>query len=248
MSSKHRAGERPSAPHVALLAAIAAAILVVGYLLILGPLGPSPTAASENVPTDNAPATAERAAQGVERLVVYGHSMPSGGGASDVALSYPEVAAAVLGMELVNRSQGGSSAVVAANLMAAAPTAGPQDTVVIHTGMNDIFRRGDEAVVQGREGIERLLSGTSRAAQRVLVLECQPHSWLDTPPQRDLQSAYDAWNAMLLDEATIWPKVEVLDTCATWDPMVSTTPPHYHPNDAGHALIAAELAALLQGS
>jgi lysophospholipase L1-like esterase len=185
---------------------------------------------------------------GLDRLVVYGHSMPSGGGASDAAHGYAVLTARSTGLKLINRSEGGTIASTAANTMDTFPAALPEDVVVIHTGMNDIFRQGDEAVDVGREAIQRLLEGTADADRRVVVLECQPASWLDTPPGVDLQAAYDAWNEMLTEEAAAWDDVDVLDTCATWDPEEYTDPHKYHPNDDGHALIAAELDALLRRS
>jgi lysophospholipase L1-like esterase len=120
--------------------------------------------------------------------------------------------------------------------------------VLIHTGMNDIFREGEGAVEVGREAIQRILYATARAKQRVIVLECQPADWMDTPPAQDLQAAYDAWNTMLREEAGGQPGVGVLDTCESWDPTLYTDSPQYHPNDDGHALIAEELNELLRSS
>jgi hypothetical protein len=69
---------------------------------------------------------------------------------------------------------------------------------------------------------------------------------LDTPPAVELQAPYDAWNAMLREEAAAVPGVKVLETCAEWDPESYTDPPKYHPNDDGHALLADELVELLR--
>ena len=229
---------------------VTAAILfaMVGCFVALWPSGPPASAASQTTRPSDEPSKAEPPLRDFDRLVVYGHSMPEGGGASDEMHGYAVLTAEATGLELVNRAEGGTVASTAANTMAASPSAGPRDAVVIHTGMNDIFRRGDDAVAQGREAIQQLLAGTADAGRRVLILECQPSSWLDTPPHRDLQAPYDAWNAMLVEEAGAWPDVDVLDTCARWDPLQYTDPPKYHPSDEGHALIAAELDALLRQS
>jgi lysophospholipase L1-like esterase len=228
----------------------AAAILfvMVGCFVALWPSGPLASAASGTTRSATGPDVAPLPLRGFDQLIVYGHSMPAGGGASDTDHGYAELAAEATGLELVNYAEGGSAASTAAATMAAAPVAGPRDVVVIHTGMNDIFRRGEEAVTEGRESIQQLLAGTAEAGRRVLVLECQPSSWLDTPPHRDLQAPYDAWNAMLVQEAGAWPDVDVLDTCARWEPLQFTDPPKYHPNDEGHALIAQELDTLLRES
>jgi lysophospholipase L1-like esterase len=246
MSKKHRAPRRrPSAGAVALTTTVALSFaLVVGYFLVLWPSGAQPSAASEPSAARHEPA-APKPLRGLQRLVIFGHSMPEGGGASDVAHGYAELTAEATGLQLVNLSEGGTVASTAANTMASSAAVGPHDAVVIHTGMNDIFRRRDDAADLGREAIERLLAGTAEAKHRVLVLECQPDSWLDTPPAVDLQAAYDAWNQMIREEAVAWPGVELLDTCAEWDPKQFTDPPKYHPNDEGHALIAAALTALL---
>jgi lysophospholipase L1-like esterase len=249
MSSKHRAPQRRGVPRwaVALTAVVASATLVACFVTFW-PSGSQPSAASEPVGAAHHATEVTSVLPGLKRLVVYGHSMPAGGGASQVSLGYAQLTADATGLQLLNRSEGGTSALRAANHMAEFPSARPGDVVVIHTGMNDIFRKGDAAAEIGREGIERMLSSSSHAGRRVLVLECQPSNWLDTPPHRDLQTAYDAWNAMIREEAEVWPDVDVLDTCATWDAVRYTNPPQYHPDDEGHALIAEQLTALLVGS
>lgn len=241
MSSKHRAERRPR-PHLYLVLAAAAVFAVVGGAVLLWPPGPEPTAAGNPVGAPDTPLT------DFDRIVFYGHSMPTGGGASDPTLGYAEVAAESSGLQLLNRAEGGTMSGTAADAMAAFPKAGPRDVVVIHTGMNDIFRRGDDAVLKGRESVRQMLAGTVGAKQRILILECQPASWLDTPPAIDLQAPYEAWNEMLREEAAASSGVEVLDTCAEWDPEVYTDTPKYHPNDDGHALIAEEIVAALRDS
>ena len=241
MSSKHRAERRPR-PHLYLVLAAAAVFAVVGSAVLLWPPGPEPTAAGNQVAALETPLT------DFDRIVFYGHSMPTGGGASDPSLGYAEVAAEATGLQLLNRAEGHTVSRTAADAMAAFPKAGPRDVVVIHTGMNDIFRRGAAAAVKGRESVRQLLSGTVGAKQRIVILECQPASWLGTPPAVDLQAPYEAWNQMLREEAAASPGVQVLDTCAEWDPEVYTDAPKYHPNDDGHALIAEELVAALRDS
>lgn len=229
--------------------AIAISVLAGAALLALRQAAPSSSAATVSAPVSSEESPEpELLVPGVERLVVYGHSMPEGGGASDPSLGYPAVAAETLGLELVNRAVGGSGAANATLTMESSPAAGPEDAVVLHTGMNDVFRRGASAVGRGRQAILSFLAGTADAGRRVIVLECQPGSWRHTPPGRNLQRAYEAWNAMLREEAAAAPGVEVLDTCATWNPRQFTNVQRYHPDDAGHARMAAELAALLARS
>lgn len=170
---------------------------------------------------------------GLERLVVYGHSMPTGVGASDLALGYAEVAAEVTRLQLLNRAEGRTSAGAAARAMATFFKAGPEDAVVIHTGMNDILRRGDAAAAMGRKAIGAMLARTQGAGRTVLLLECQPPSWHDTPARRELQPAYETWNAMLRSEARRAPHVEVLDTCSTWVPEQFHDAGEFHPDDTG---------------
>jgi lysophospholipase L1-like esterase len=222
---------------------------LVGGSVALSQVDAPPSAASGAVSvTPERAELAEVSVPGLKRLVVYGHSMPEGGGASDVSLSYAVLAAEATGSRLVNRAEGGASAAMSSWIMAQSRPAGPHDAVIIHTGMNDIFRRGDDAVTQGRRAVRHLLANSADAGRRVVILECQPASWMDTPPQEHLQPAYKAWNEMLLEEAARWPDVGILDTCESWDPSVYTDVPRYHPNDEGHALIAADLVAMLAGS
>ena len=228
--------------------AVAFSLAVLGVLLVLRPADSSRAATQAvTISSDSRPA-ARSSVPGVERLVVYGHSMPKGGGASDVSLGYPVLAADSLGLTLVNRAVGGSGAANATKVMTAARPATGRDAVVLHTGMNDVFRRGDAAVGRGRQAIRSFLAGTADAAQRVIILECQPGSWNYTPQGENLQTAYEAWNAMLREEAEAARGVAVLDTCETWDTREFTNVRRYHPNDAGHARMAEALAALLSRS
>ena len=243
MSNDRAARQRLSNGAVALTMTVALSFaLAVGYFLLIWPSGQQPSAASETIAAED---VAPKPLRGLQRIVVFGHSMPEGGGASDASLGYAEVSAEATGLLLVNLSEGGTVASTAANTLDTTPAVGMHDAVVIHTGMNDIFRRGDDAAALGRDAVERLLAGTVDAKRQVLVLECQPDSWLDTPPAVDRQAAYDAWNAMLVEEAAELGDVKVLDTCSDWDPTQFTDTPKYHPNDEGHALIAAAITDLL---
>jgi lysophospholipase L1-like esterase len=247
MSSKHRL-ERRRSPRVLWFLVGALFSAVVGSTFAIWTPGTASPAASKTVLSPEEFVGAQTSLPGLQRLVVYGHSMPTGGGASDETLGYTWLAAEETGLELVNRAEGHTTAATAADVMAAAPSAGPTDVVLIHTGMNDIFRRGDRAAVTGRAAIERLLEGAAEARRRVVVLECQPATWEGTPPHRDMQPAYEAWNAMVRGVAAAHDGVELLDTCEGWDPERYTDAPKYHPNDAGHALLAEELVALLRGA
>ncbi len=247
-TGKHAAVVGPWPSLRQLVWTVAAALWVVGCLVALRETAPAASAASGavTVSSDSSP-VARVTVAGLERLVVYGHSMPAGGGASRASLSYATRAAEESGLVLVNRAVGGSSAAAAARSMAAARPATWRDAVVIHTGMNDIFRHGAGAVRHGRESIRQLLEGTSEARRRTVVLECQPASWRITPPAHNLQAAYEAWNRMLRQEASRWPDVGVLDTCESWDPTQFLDRREYHPNDRGHELIADALVGALAG-
>jgi lysophospholipase L1-like esterase len=227
---------------------VAATLVTVGAATAVAHHAPpgAPAVAGEAMAVSaNRTQASALAAAGVTRLVVYGHSMPAGGGASDPSRKYAVLTADALGLRLVDRAVGGTGAANATKTMQAARPAGPHDAVVLHTGMNDIFRRGVDAVAHGRQAVRHFLAGTADAGRRVVVLECQPISWQDTPPHRNLQPAYEAWNAMLREEAAAWRDVAVLDTCERWDARRFEDPGKYHPNDDGHARIARALAALL---
>src|SRR5688572_828958 len=103
MSSKHRAPRRTQ-PRLLLVLTAAFVIVVAGAAVMLWPPGPEPTAAGEQV--DASGVTEVVPLPDVDRIVFYGHSMPTGGGASDPALGYAEVAAEATGLQLLNRAEG----------------------------------------------------------------------------------------------------------------------------------------------
>lgn len=192
------------------------------------------------------PARSKASVPGIERLVVYGHSIPAGRGASDEQQKgYPTLAARTTGLELVNWADGRTVAAAALRAVTASDSAGPGDAVVVHTGLNDIFRWGHDAVAGGRETIRKILRRTSAAGRRVLVLDCQPAAWPEKAPGKDVQAAYEEWNSMLLEEASTWPDVEVLETCKTWDTQRFTDDSGFHPNDKGHKRLAKRLVDVL---
>jgi lysophospholipase L1-like esterase len=242
---KHAAPRRrPRARALALTVVAGASVL--GLLVTLRALMPPPSTASQaQIVSSTRTPGVQQPPPRLERLVVYGHSMAAGGGASDPSRGYAARTADAIGVTLLNRAEGGTIAAAAARSLAESPGVGPQDAVVIHTGMNDVLRRGDKAVSWGRAEIRRLLDGTADAGRRVVVLECQPASWRATPARRDRQAVYEAWNRMLRDEVVDEPGVAVLDTCESWNAQRYTDDSRYHPNDAGHALIAAQLVGLL---
>jgi lysophospholipase L1-like esterase len=230
--------------------AVTVAVLVAAGAVLLAvrqDTSPRATAAAISAPGagDTVP---QLSVPGITRLLVYGHSMPLGGGATDPSLAYPVLAAEQLGLRLVNRAVGASGAANATKTMEAARPARSRDAVVLHTGMNDVFRRGDAAVGRGRQAVRSFLAGTEGAGLRVIVTECQPGAWEYTPKGLNLQPAYEAWNAMLREEAAASGNVGVLDTCETWNTGRFTEVERFHPNDVGHARMAAELAALLADS
>jgi lysophospholipase L1-like esterase len=195
------------------------------------------------------PARSDASVPGIGRLVVYGHSIPAGRGASDEQeKGYPPLAAETTGLELVNWAEGRTVAAAALRAATASDSTGPGDAVVIHTGLNDIFRWGHDAVRRGRETIREILRRTSAAGRRVLVLDCQPAAWPEKAPGDDVQTAYEEWNSMLLDEAATWPDVEVLETCQTWDTQRFTDDSGFHPNDEGHKRLAKRLVDVLTKS
>jgi lysophospholipase L1-like esterase len=195
------------------------------------------------------PARSKVSVPGIERLVVYGHSIPAGRGASDEQQKgYPALAAQAMGLELENWAEGRTVAAAALRAAVASGPTGPGDAVVIHTGLNDIFRWGLDASARGRETIREILWGTAAAGRRVLVLDCQPAVWPEKAPGEDVQAAYEEWNSMLLEEAAAWPDVEVLETCETWDTQRFTDDSGFHPNDEGHKRLAKRLVDVLTKS
>jgi lysophospholipase L1-like esterase len=241
-----RLGERPgpSGRHYLRPRAIPASMMAIVCVVALG------VAVSTALSAHPAhPARSDASVPGIGRLVVYGHSIPAGRGASDEQeKGYPTLAAETTGLELVNWAEGRTVAAAALRAATASDSTGPGDAVVIHTGLNDIFRWGHDAVRRGRETIREILRRTSAAGRRVLVLDCQPAAWPEKAPGDDVQTAYEEWNSMLLDEAATWPDVEVLETCQTWDTQRFTDDSGFHPNDEGHKRLAKRLVDVLTKS
>ena len=241
MSSRLGEHPGPSGRHAPSLRGILASMIAIVCVEALGVA--VSTALSEH------PARSRASVPGIERLVVYGHSIPAGRGASDEQeKGYPTLAAEATGLELVNWAKGRTVAAAALRAVTASAPTGPGDAVVIHTGLNDIFRWGHDAVAKGRETIRGILRRTAAAGRRVLVLDCQPAVWPDKAPGEDVQTAYEEWNSMLLEEAAAWSDVEVLETCETWDTGRFTDDSGFHPNDMGHKRLAKRLVDVLTKS
>ena len=229
-----------------LLGSGALAVAVVGGAVVLGQASAPPSSAgvkAVTVSSDDGPES-RPSPPALERLVVYGHSMPAGGGASADSRGTPCWPPTSSGSSW-STTPTGQRLDHAALTLGRARRPDARDAVVLHTGLNDIFRRGEAAVDRGRLAIRRFLAGTAGAGRRVIFPECQPGWWQHTPAGRNLQPAYDAWNDMIREEAAAAPRVDVVDVCETWDPRRFASFPDFHPNDEGHARMAAALVAVL---
>ncbi|SDJ01137.1 Lysophospholipase L1 [Frankineae bacterium MT45] len=183
------------------------------------------------------------------RLVAFGHSYVVGVGASSLSRSWPVIAAAGACRALVNYAHSGDRvAQTEAIVDQQAPTLLPSDVVAIQIGINDVRSTGPDPVAvadyQARLGsILRTLKG-----HRVLLVEADPlpvtptmAAWANGSPAT--LASYNKAMEAAAAQADTSPAAQVtlVRAPASWNPAADIAADQLHPNDAGHALIAASV-------
>jgi lysophospholipase L1-like esterase len=164
-------------------------------------------------------------------LFVYGHSM-----AADTAVPAPwsHFVAAELGLPLVNRAMGGDIArqtALRAGVHRGRPGTG--DLVLVHTGLNDVMRYGNDPALPARYGatLRTIADRLGSAGATVHVLADVVQLRWDHHPPMDNGSAEA--NAAIRAEALALPGA--IDLLPGWDPATMVLPDGIHPNEAGQA-------------
>jgi lysophospholipase L1-like esterase len=176
------------------------------------------------------------------RLVAFGDSITVGVGASAPDRAYAALVAAAYGRCLVNRAASGSRIVEQLAAIKATPLL-PTDLVVFLAGYNDM-RAGTPLDEYGAMFDEAL--GRLRPASVIVgtCLRMSPFGYTTGAPtwSHGGDDAVDAINAVIVPMAARHG-CRIANTTDAYDP--TNTNDFSHPNDAGHAQIAAVMVARL---
>jgi lysophospholipase L1-like esterase len=196
-----------------------------------------------------APATTSTATSAVyvkpTRLLAFGHSIPLGRGASSPSRGYVALVGAYLHVPVANYAVGGAEMTDTLAIVEAKPAPLPTDLVILHIGLNDIELRGMNPSLEsdGAAVMNQMLGKlTSQGARVVVMSECEPVNWSTPAPfNNGSDAAFAAWNAVVAKAASGYINTTLVKACTTWDPATNVDGSGYHPNDAGHALIATAI-------
>ena len=180
------------------------------------------------------------------RLVAYGHSWVAGEAASRRERRLTHLAAARLGMTPVSVGVGGSSTTDTAGLVRR-EGAVRADAYLILAGLNDArFHGTDPAALDAySSALEFVVNACEAAAPDAVVLLVEQPPLLDydrfPPHDQGSGSAVDAYNRRMADVADRHRQA-VLVHVDGWDATTMLDEDTVHPNDLGHATIAAAAA------
>lgn len=177
-------------------------------------------------------------------LTAYGHSWVQGTGASAPDRRLATIAARAPGLAADNRGVSGTASTRTAGLVRAQPP--PQAAAfLVLTGRNDVRLHGEVPAGYGAalDEVLRAIASASPGAP-VAVVE-QPHL-LDygrhAPHDRGSSALVERANEVLREVvADVGGAVAVRVT--GWDPHTMLAEDAVHPNDAGHAEVAAAVTA-----
>lgn len=176
-------------------------------------------------------------------LTAYGHSWIQGDGASRPACRLVDVAAGRLGCAPTNLGTGGSSTTDVADLVRRRPPP-PAELYLMMTGLNDARLHGTSpgALQAYSDALRAILAALHRANPAALTIAIeQPYlaDYAGYPPHnRGSHAGIDAYNHAL--RAVVAGRPGSVPAVTTgWDPSTMLAPDTVHPNDAGHAELAA---------
>lgn len=176
------------------------------------------------------------------RLVAYGHSWVAGEAASRPERRLTHLAAACLGMTLVNAGVGGSSTTDTAGLVRR-DGAVRGDAYLLLAGLNDARLHGMDPAALDAYGsaLESIVTACEAAVSDAVVLLVEQPPLLDyrryPPHDQGSVSAVDAYNLRMVDVAGRHRQA-VLVHVDGWDAATMLDEDTVHPNDLGHAIIA----------
>lgn len=187
------------------------------------------------------------------RLLVFGHSIAYGYGASSLGTSWAHLVSASSCRPLTNYGNGGDLSADTVNVIDHAGPYKAGDVAVIETGINDarLFGADADAVNRYWANISEMLwtlrlpNGTPVPVVLVADPGIGAAGWGTYPPyDRGTQAVADQYASELHAVAAGWPAGTVVDVRGSWsDADISAD--LVHPDDAGHALIAGAVTAAL---
>jgi lysophospholipase L1-like esterase len=184
-----------------------------------------------------------RAATAASRLALYGHSWVAGEAASRPERSLGDLVGARLGMTPINLGVGGSTTLETAALVSRHGIVRAEAYLIL-TGLNDARLHGtDPAALDAyTSALETVVTACQAAGPDTVVLLIEQPPLLDysgyPPHDQGSLSALDAYNRrMALVADRHWQAVLV--HVDGWDPATMLDDDTVHPNDRGHATLAA---------
>ena len=177
------------------------------------------------------------------RLALYGHSWVAGEAASRPERSLSDLAGARLGMTPINLGVGGSSTLEAAALVSRCGVVRAEAYLIL-TGLNDARLHGtDPAALDAySSAMETVVTACEASGPDAVVLLIEQPPLLDysgyPPHDQGSLPALDAYNRRLALVADRHRQA-VLVHVDGWDPAAMLDDDTVHPNDRGHATLAA---------
>lgn len=184
-----------------------------------------------------------RAVAAMSRLALYGHSWVAGEAASRPQHRLSDLVAVGLGMTPVNLGVGGSSTVETAALVSRHGVV-PAEAYLVLSGLNDARLHGtDPAALDAySSALETVVTACEAAAPDAVVLLVEQPPLLDyggyPPHDKGSPSAVDAYNRRMA-RAADRHRQAVQVHVGRWDATTMLDDDTVHPNDLGHATIAA---------
>jgi len=180
------------------------------------------------------------------RLAGYGHSWVAGEAASRRKRGLTEVAATLLGMRPVNRGVGGSSTTDTAELVCR-EGAVRADVYILLTGLNDARLHGtnSQALEAYGSALETVVAAFEKAAPDGVILLVEQPPLFDysgyPPHDHGSTAAVDEYNRRMAQVAGGHRQAVLVDV-EEWDAATMLDDDAVHPNDLGHATLAAAAA------
>jgi lysophospholipase L1-like esterase len=184
---------------------------------------------------------------GSARLTAYGHSWVGGAGATREAGGFVEVAARGVGLRPDNRGVGGSLSTDTSDGLAREP-APASACYVVMTGLNDarLYGLGHGAIESYAAALESIFVALARANSGASTIAVEQPPLLDysgyEPHNRGSNDVLESYNRLLREVASRFPAVHVA-TVNGWDATTMLDEDTVHPNDSGHAAVAAAVVA-----
>lgn len=177
------------------------------------------------------------------RFALYGHSWVAGEAASRPERRLSDLVAARLGMTPVNLGVGGSSTIETAAHIGGHGVVRAEAYLIL-AGLNDARLHGTDPVALDAysSALEAVVTACEAAAPDAVVLLVEQPPLLDyrgyPPHDQGSPSAVDAYNRRmaLVADRHRWAVLVHVDG---WDPSTMLDDDTVHPNDLGHATIAA---------